>query len=301
MKIVAAGMSGLIGKHLAIALAKKHDLVRLVRKRSVISKRMPGREILWNPGQIGDWATEIDGSDVVINLCGEGIADKRWTFARKKELKESRLVPTRTLVEAIGLASKKPRALLNASAIGYYGPRDDDLIDEETRAGAGFLSALCLQWETEAKRAETYGVRVVLLRTGILLSKNGGALAKMAPPFKFFLGGPLGEGTQFMSWIHMDDEVRGIAAAVEDPSIRGPVNLTAPSCVTMNEFAATLGNVLKKPSIFRVPAFALRVLLGEMAEILLTGQKVYPQKLKRADFRFRFETLEEALIDIFRS
>ncbi len=294
-------MSGLIGKPLAFELEKKHELVRLVRKGSAASQRLPGREILWNPGRIGDWAKEIDGADAVINLCGEGIADKRWTSARERVLEESRLIPTRTLVEAIGLASKKPHVFLSASAIGYYGPHDDYLIDEETGPGVGYLSNLCLQWENEAKRAETCGVRVVLLRTGIVLAKKGGALAKMVPLFKFFLGGPLGSGEQVMSWIHIDDEVRGIATALEDPFLQGPVNLTTPAHVTMNEFAATLGKVLRRPAVFRVHALMLRILLGEMSEMLLTGQKVYPQKLKRAGFKFHFETLEEALTAIFKA
>lgn len=288
-------MSGLVGRPLAFELVKNHELVRLVRKESAISKRLPGREVAWNPNRIGDWAKEIDGADVVINLCGEGIANHRWTPSRKRSLKESRLIPTRSLVEAIGLASKKPQALLNASAIGFYGPRDNYLIDEESGPGMGFLSDLCLAWENEARRAEAQGIRVVLLRTGIVLAKEGGALAKMAPPFHFFLGGPLGDGAQVMSWVHIDDEVRGILKILEDPLLRGPVNLTTSSPVTMDEFAEALGKILRKPAVFRVPAFILRALLGEMSEMLLTGQKVYPQKLKRAGFQFRFETLEEAL------
>lgn len=293
-------MGGLIGSPLSIELAKNHELVRLTRKQSAISKGLPGREVLWRPDRIGDWAKEIDGADAVINLCGEGIADRRWTSSRKHALRDSRLTPTRTLVEAISLASKRPRVLLNASAIGFYGPRDNYLVDEGTGPGVGFLSELCTEWEYEARRAEAYNLRVTSLRTGIILAKNGGALAKIVPPFRFFLGGPLGSGKQLMSWIHIDDEVRGIVKALEDPFLQGPVNLTTPSCVTMNEFSATLGKVLRRPSIFRVPAFALKALLGEMSGLLLTGQKVYPQKLKQAGFTFHFESLEEALRSLLR-
>ena len=300
MKIVASGMSGLIGRRLAFELAKKHELVRLVRskKSSGSGGALEGREALWRPGEFGDWTKEIDAADAVINLCGEGIADKRWTAQRKAALKKSRILATQSLVRAIAMATIKPKKFLNASAIGYYGSRDDFLIDESARPGVGFLADLCVEWEREARKAEADKVRVVLLRTGIILSKESGALKKMMPPFRFFMGGPLGDGKQFMSWIHIDDEVNAILAALEDPTISGPVNLTAPNPVTMNVFAHALGRAIKRPAFFRAPAFVLKGLLGEMADMLLSGQKVYPQRLKRSGFQFRFATLEEALKDL---
>ena len=295
MKIIASGMSGLVGRHLALELAKEHELVRLVRRNTEDSATAQGREVKWNPEEPGSWAKEIDGADAVINLCGEPIADKRWTELRKRALRNSRIRTTQALVRAIETAVVKPKVLLNASAIGYYGPRDHYLVDEETKAGVGFLTDLCMEWEKEALRAKDYKVRVVLLRTGIILSRDGGALKKMLLPFQFFLGGPLGDGRQYMSWIHIEDEIRAIQTALLDPMMQGPLNLTAPNPVTMDEFAHTLGKVLRRPSCFRVPEFILRTLLGELSEMLLTGQKVYPQKLKRSGFQFRFETLEEAL------
>ncbi len=301
MKIVASGMSGLIGRRLGLELAKKHELVRLIRRKKSAGSGgvAEGREVLWSPGEFGDWTKEIDGADAVINLCGEPIAEKRWTAQRKALLKNSRIQATQGLTRAIGMAAAKPKVFLNASAIGYYGSGDNFLIDENARPGVGFLADLCLEWEREARNAEAYKIRVVLLRTGIVLSKESGALKKMLPPFRWFLGGPLGNGKQFMSWIHIDDEVNAILAALDDPMIRGPVNLTAPNPVTMDEFANALGRAVRRPALLRVPAFVLKTLLGEMADMLLTGQKAYPQKLKRSGFEFLFPTLEEALKDLF--
>ena len=281
LKVVGCGLSGLIGKPLAKKLAQKFDLV-----------------VLKHGALAGNLSKEVEGVYAVINLCGEPIAGKRWTQRQKKKLRESRISTTRTLVDAIAGAKNKPKVLVNASAVGFYGARSETVLDESSSAGKGFLPDLCQAWEAEAKKAEAFGTRVVLLRTGIVLAKKGGALAKMLPPFRFFLGGPLGDGKQILSWIHLEDEVNAILAVLENDAVRGPVNLTAPNPVTMNDFSKTLAKALKRPAVFRVPPAALKVLLGEMSEMLLTGQNVSPRKLMQQGFRFRFVTLREALKDI---
>jgi hypothetical protein len=207
----------------------------------------------------------------------------------------SRIESTRSLIEAIAKAKQKPGFLLNASAVGYYGPRGDELITEESPPGTDFLSRVCVEWEEEAKKAEPLGVRVIRLRTGIVLGPNGGALAKMVPPFKLFVGGPLGSGMQWMSWIHRDDEVGLILHLIENSRASGAVNATAPNPVRMKEFCQTLGKVLHRPCWAPVPAFALRLMLGEMADMLLTGQRVLPTAAQKLGYQFRYPHLNEAL------
>lgn len=298
MKIVACGMSGLIGSVVLERLGPTNEIVVLKRRvsRPVHSKGI--RSVVWEPPKIGDWAREVDGAQAVINLSGESIAGKRWTPAQKKELRESRLSTTKALVDAMVLAKTKPTVFLNASAIGFYGPRDEGILSETSPAGAGFLAELCREWENEALRASALGIRTVLLRTGIVLAKNGGALSKMVPPFKLFIGGALGSGRQVMSWIHLEDEVGGILKCLQDNRVNGPVNLTAPNPVNMKEFAGSLGRVLKRPSFLPVPAFALKLLLGEMSELLLTGQNVAPKALLSAGYVFKYPKLEPALASL---
>ncbi len=299
MKIIGAGLSGLIGREVKGRLLQRHELVLLRHQGPAPSlPQTTTRQLLWDPPHLGDWARELEGADAVINLAGEPIAGKRWTQTQKIRLEASRIQTTKALVDAISRCKKKPKVFLNASAIGYYGPRDSAVLDEKVDPGSGFLAEVCRRWETKAVRAESLGVRTVRLRTGIVLAKNGGALSKMVPPFHLFIGGPLGSGTQVMSWIHLEDEVNAILKALEDPAIRGPVNLTAPGAITMNEFAKTMGRVLNKPSFFRVPPIALKLLLGEMSEMLLTGQNVYPKKLLDAGFKFKYPSLELALKDL---
>ncbi len=299
MKIIGAGLSGLIGRELKGRLLQQHELVLLRHQvPDAILPQTTMRQLIWNPPHLEEWAAELEKADAVINLAGEPIADKRWTETQKAALETSRTQTTRTLVEAISRCKIKPKVFLNASAIGYYGPSEGGALDENAAPGSGFLAEMCERWELEAARAESLGVRTVRLRTGIVLAKNGGALAKMAPPFKLFIGGPLGSGTQVMSWIHLEDEVNAILKALEDPAIRGPVNLTAPGAVTMNEFAKTIGRVLNKPAFFRVPPVALKLLLGEMSDMLLTGQNVYPKKLLDAGFKFKYPSLEPALKEL---
>jgi uncharacterized protein (TIGR01777 family) len=236
----------------------------------------------------------VEGADAVVNLAGASVAGKRWTPEYKKEIEESRVRSTRAAVEAIASARRKPRVLVNASAVGYYGGRGDEVVDESAGPGADFLANVVRQWEAEAQRAP---VRSVQLRTGVVLSAKGGALEKMLPPFKAFAGGPVGSGKQWFPWIHVADEVAAILWTI-DHDLTGPVNLAAPGIVTMKEFARALGRALHRPSWATVPAAALKIMVGEFASVLLEGQRAVPKKLLDSGFRFRFGDVDSALRDV---
>ncbi len=296
MRLVIAGGSGFIGSALCHRLSEQdHSLTLLTRSQSPSSVSPNKKWITWEPGSAGAWEGAIDQADGIINLAGEPIAAKRWTEAQKEKIRSSRINTTRALVAAIAKAKEKPKFLLNASAIGYYGPHGDETLTEDAKPGNDFLSEVCTAWEAEARKAEGYGLRVIRLRTGIVLGKGGGALSKMVPPFKLFAGGPLGDGKQWMSWIQLEDEVGLIQFLLENPNANGAVNATAPNPVTMKEFCKTLGQVLHRPSWAPVPSFALRLLLGEMADMLLTGQRVLPAQAQKLGYSFRYPTLYEAL------
>jgi uncharacterized protein (TIGR01777 family) len=276
MRVVVAGASGLIGTHLAAAL------------------RARGDEPIALP-RFGTAPWSVEGADAVVNLAGASVAGKRWTPAYKAEIEESRVRSTRAVVEAIARAARKPKVLVNASAVGYYGGRDDEPLDESASPGADFLANVVRQWEAEAQRAS---VRSVQVRTGIVLSKRGGAMEKMLPPFKAFVGGPIGSGKQWFSWIHIADEVAAILWCI-DRDLTGPVNLVAPGIVTMKDFAKALGRALHRPAWAPVPAAPLKLLLGEFANSLLEGQRAVPKKLLDSGFKFRFPDLDPALRDLF--
>ncbi len=300
MKIVVAGGTGFIGAALIRNLQSRgHAVVLLTRASAKALDR--SETVVWQPDAEPRprpaLVAAVNGADAVVNLAGEPIAGKRWTRAQKARLRSSRIDTTRTVVQAIADAQQKPRLLLNASAVGYYGPRGDEEISEAEPPGMDFLSRLCREWEAEALRAEAHGVAVVRLRTGIVLGKGGGALAKMIPPFKLFIGGPLGSGRQWMPWIHLEDEV-GLIEHLLAPGAGGAVNATAPEPVRMKEFCAALGKALGRPSWAPVPAFVLRLAFGEMADVLLTGQRAVPSEAERRGYRFRYPTLPEALRDI---
>ncbi|MGE3401639.1 MAG: TIGR01777 family oxidoreductase [Vicinamibacterales bacterium] len=289
MRVVAAGGSGFLGTRLVDALrADGHDVLVLTRR--------PG-----GAGQVA-WAqadAAIDGADAVVNLAGESLEAGRWTAERKQRILNSRVAATRVVVDAIARAPRPPGVFLSASAIGIYGPRDDQPVTEATAPAGDFLASVCVAWEREARVAESKA-RVVLLRTGLVLDAAGGALPRLALPFRFFAGGPLGSGHQWWSWIHVDDWVGMVRWAIDHASVSGPVNLTAPAPVTNREFAKTLGRVLRRPALLPAPAIALRVMLGEMADaLILTGQRVLPQRAIDAGYAFRFPTLEPAVRDLF--
>ena len=249
-------------------------------------------------GTAGDWAGVLDGVDAVVNLAGAGIADRRWSAGRKREIESSRLLATRSLVAAIQLASRPPQVLVSASGVGYYGPRGGEIVTESTTPGRDFLAAVCIAWEREAEKASSLA-RVATVRTGLVLDAEGGALARMLLPFRFGVGGRLGSGAQFMPWIHRDDWVRLVRWMIAEPDARGPFNATAPNPVANAEFSRALGRALHRPAVLPVPAIALRVALGEMADLLLAGQRAIPAKAMEMGFRFRFTTLDEALADLF--
>jgi uncharacterized protein len=300
MKIAIAGATGFVGSRLVEQLqAQGHQIVILTRSPQQASNRFGTAEIVgYNPLTSGEWQSSIDGCDAVINLAGEPIAEKRWTPAQKRVMLESRQIGTEKIVEAIEKATSKPPVLINASAIGYYGTSETSKFDETSPAGSDFLAEVCTKWETAAQTASASGTRVVILRLGIVLGQNGGALGKMLAPFSAFVGGPIGSGKQWFSWIHRDDVVKLIIAAITDPNMRGVYNATAPNPVTMTDFAQTLGTVMNRPSWLPVPNFALEALLGEGAIVVLQGQQVTPTNTLAQGFEFQYPTLKPALAEI---
>ena len=296
MKIAITGASGFIGSYLADRLwDQRHHLLLLSRKPPRETNVTKLDWVSWEPGTEGDWEHSIDGMDGIINLAGEPIAAKRWSDTQKEKIRSSRVESTKALVRAISRAKDKPKFLINASAVGYYGPRGDETITEDSGPGNDYLSRVCVAWEEEARKAEAHGVRVTLVRTGIVLDKGKGALAKMVPPFKFFAGGPLGSGNQWMPWIHIEDQIGLLLFLLDNQSARGPFNATAPNPVTMAEFGKTLGEILNRPSWASVPAGVLTMLVGEMAEMLLNGQRAIPQAALKLGYEFKYPTLLPAL------
>jgi uncharacterized protein len=296
MKIAITGASGFIGSLLADRLWNQRHHLLLLSRRPPREINVTKQEwISWTPGRAGDWEQSLEAIDGIINLAGEPIAAKRWTDAQKEKIVSSRVESTRALVKAMAKATDKPKFFISASAVGYYGPRGDETITEETAPGNDYLSRVCVAWEEEARKAESYGVRVALVRTGIVLDKGKGALAKMVPPFKFFAGGPLGSGNQWMPWIHIEDEIGLILFLIQNGEARGAFNATAPNPVTMAEFCKTLGEVLNRPSWASVPAGVLTLLVGEMAEMLLGGQRAVPQEALRLGYEFKYPSLMPAL------
>ena len=295
MRLVIAGASGFIGTALCERLLHDgHELTLLTHSSPRNPATRTKKWMHWTPGTPGDWESALEGADGVINLAGEPIAARRWTPSQKKKIRASRIDVTNSLVGAIAKSEQKPAFLLNASAVGYYGPHGDETITEDTPAGNDFLSSVCRDWEEEAGRAEPLGLRVIRLRTGIVLGRGGGALAKMVLPFKFFVGGPLGSGKQWMPWIHLDDEIGLILYLIANEAT-GPVNSTAPNPVRMDEFCRVLGKVMGRPSWLGVPALALRIVLGEMAGMLLGGQRAIPAAAQELGYKFRYPNLVEAL------
>ena len=297
MKVVVTGGTGFLGEPLVEALRRDaHDVVVLTRS----SPRGAG-DIQWRPSDDGGgWVRAFEGAGAVINLAGEPIAAGRWTAVRKRAIRESRVEATRAVVAALRRAGTQDVALLSGSAIGYYGTTGDEPLDEYAPAGTDFLGSVCRDWEREARAAEATA-RVVLLRTGLVLAAGGGALQQLALPFHFFAGGPLGSGRQVMSWIHRDDWIAMVRWALANSSVSGPVNMTAPQPVTNREMADAIGRALRRPSILPAPAFALRLALGEMADaMILNGQRVLPALAQSRGFTFRYETVDEALREIYK-
>jgi hypothetical protein len=287
MRVMVAGGTGFVGGPLCQALrGDGHTVLVVSRDPSHAGQRA----ISWDAVPVA-----VNDVDAIVNLSGEALAAHRWSGAQKMRIIESRVDTTRALVDAMGAAQSRPSVLVNASAVGFYGPRGDEALDETAGPGTGFLSKVCQAWEGEAMRAEALGVRVVRLRLGIVLSADGGALAQMLPPFRMFVGGPLGDGRQWMSWIHRDDVTGLVLDTLAKDGYRGAVNATAPQPVTNRDFSKALGAALARPSLLRAPAGVLRLALGEMADMLLTGQRVIPAVAQRLGYRFRYPQLTAAL------
>ncbi|HKQ05529.1 MAG TPA: TIGR01777 family oxidoreductase [Blastocatellia bacterium] len=299
MKILITGATGLIGRQLCQSLLREgHTVIGLSRRpekaRDVQVTEMHRWDAMSGPPD----ARSLGGADAVIHLAGEPIAARRWSDAQKKRVRDSRVVSTRHLVDGLLTMTPPPAAFISSSAVGFYGDRGDELLDEQSPAGRGFMPEVCKAWEDEAERAATSGIRVVRVRTGVVLSREGGALEKLRGPFSLGLGGKLGSGRQWFPWIHMADMIDIYRMALMSESLSGPVNATAPEPVTNAELTRRLAAALHRPAFVPVPELGLRAVLGEMADVLLSSQRVLPQVLMAAGYGFRFASLKDALADL---
>ena len=293
MKIAITGATGFVGRRLVERLQADGHELRLLSQRPAVAQDLRGCQV-FDASAEANWLAAIEGTDAVVNLAGEPIAEQRWTPAQKQRLKESRVQTTRRLVNAIAAANQKPQVLVSASAIGYYGTSETAQFSEDSAAGQDYLAEICQAWESEAQAVTANGTRLVTLRIGIVVGP-GGAIGKMLGPFKLFAGGPIGNGRQWVSWIQREDLVSLIMEAIANPSYQGTYNATAPQPVRMADLSSTLGEVLQRPSWLPVPAFALEALLGEGALLVLEGQQVLPKRLEASGFQFRYPDLKSAL------
>jgi uncharacterized protein (TIGR01777 family) len=300
MRVVITGGTGLIGSAVARDLGGAgHEVVLLTRDPAKAPPLPPNtRAVEWDGRTPAGWASLIDGDTAILNLAGENLGAGRWSKERKRRIRESRIESGQAVMAAIRQAAEKPRVLLQASAVGYYGPRGDEVVTESEPPGHDFVAGICLDWEHSTAEAEALGVRRAVLRSGIVLSKKGGALPRMALPFRLMAGGPLGSGLQWFPWIHIADEVGVIRFLLEREDARGPFNLTAPRPLTSRDFSRALGKALKRPSLAPAPSFALRLVLGEMADMLLTGQRAVPHRLLELGYAFRHPEALGALRDL---
>jgi NAD dependent epimerase/dehydratase family enzyme len=325
-RVIVTGATGLIGKELCKRLIERgYAVVVFSRDTGKARKAVPGAAdyVAWQPAERGPWAAAIDGAHGVIHLAGASLFGKRWSTAYKREILDSRVIGTRGLVNAMAQANTKPKVFVSSSAVGYYGFRNDTKLDEGAPAGSDFLAQVCRAWEQEAMKAEGLGIRTVIVRSGVVLGGDGGArqlpidlrgaslsrpgvvlktedgaLPLLMLPFRLFLGGPIMPGTQWLSWIHFDDEVGIILLALEDERARGPINATAPESQTNRAFSRALGRVMGRPSWLPVPGFALKAALGEMADMVTTGQRAIPKKAQELGYQFKYPTSDRALREI---
>jgi len=318
MKVLIAGGSGFLGRLLAARLAlAKHEVVILTRN-AVIGRPVEGlRYVTWKPdgtipiagrvtapiegrARLGDWTNEVGDAEAVVNLAGENLGSERWTSARKMELRTSRRQSTDSLITAMRHTGARPKVFVQASAVGYYGDTGDAVIDESGPPGSDFLASICVEWEAAAQPAAAIASRLVFVRSGVVLAADGGALPRLAMPFKFYVGGPIGTGRQVMSWINRDDWLSMVSWAIDTAELSGPMNATAPKPVTNAEFARALGRALHRPSLFKTPGSVVRTVAGEMADItVLAGQRVLPKKALGLKFGFRYPDIDRALAAIY--
>jgi NAD dependent epimerase/dehydratase family enzyme len=324
-RVVVTGATGMIGRQLCKQLsAKGYQVVAFSRDPQKARRSVPGAAeyVAWTPSESGPWASALHGAHGVIHLAGASLFGKRWTDAYKREIVASREVGTRGLVNAMAQAQNKPKVFVSMSAVGYYGPHGDETLDESAPPGGDFLAHVCRIWEREAKRAEDMGIRTVLFRSGVvlggdekmsipidlagasldrpgvILKTEEGAFPLLVMPFYFFAGGPILPGTQWMAWIHVDDTVSLLLMALEDERVRGPLNATAPDSQTNREMARTIGRVMGRPAWAPVPGFALKLMLGEMADMITTGQRVIPKKAQELGYQFKYPTSAQAVREI---
>lgn len=296
-KVVVSGGTGFVGRHLVRALAERGDDVTVLSRSRARAEGLGVRVVEYTPPERGPWYAAIAGADAVVHLAGEQVVGERLTDEKKRAIVTSRLESTARIVEAIGEASPRPSVFVCASAVGYYGPRDpDEVVDETSGAGSGFLAELTVAWEASAARARQFGVRVASVRFGIVLGSGGGALREMARPFRMFAGGPIGHGRQIVPWVHLADAVGVVLLAIDDERVSGPVNAVAPNPVSNRELARAIGRALSRPSWLPVPASAIELVLGREGAIpVLTGQRVAPRVLERLGYRFRHAEIDGAL------
>ncbi len=300
-RIILTGATGLIGRRLFRALRERGDRITILTRNTDRTAKIftdAERILLWAPGVAGEWKSAIDGADAVVHLAGESIGGERWTEQYKKRILDSRVYGTREIVTAIEAAAVKPGVLVSASAVGFYGDTGEVAVDEHSPAGGDFLAGVCVAWEREAARAEETGTRVVMTRMGVVLADDGGALEKFITPFRMFAGGPIGSGEQWFPWVHIDDAVGIILHAIDHPEVSGALNAVSPGLLRNREFAAALGEALKRPARFSVPGFAIKLAIGGFGASILGGQRVLPTRTLASGYRFKYETIEKALSDL---
>ncbi len=302
MRIIITGGSGLIGQALTQSLAADgHEVIILSRNPDKVGGLPQGaRAVEWDGRSAQGWGQLADGADAIVNLAGESIAAGRWSEARKQSILQSRVDAGQAVVDAVKAATRKPHVVVQSSAVGYYGPRGSEKIAEDASAGNDFLASVCQVWEASTATLESPGVRRVIIRTGVVLDKKGGALPQMMLPFKLFIGGPLGGGQQGFPWIHLIDEVAAIRFLIDQPAANGVFNLSAPNPLSNAQFGRVLGKVMGRPAFMPTPGFAMKMMFGEMSTLLLDGQFEFPQRLQQLGFTFRFPDAEAALRDVLR-
>lgn len=302
-KIIITGATGSIGQNLVRELSARGDEVIVFTRNPETAKKKlvnASKYVKWKYESIAGWMHELHGVDVVVHLAGANLGAKRWNEEYKKLAYDSRIISTRNLVEAIKQADRKPKAFICSSAVGIYGNRYDEVLDENSSLGNDFMSNICKDWEKEAEKVVQFGVRRVSVRTGLVMQKDEGVLKKMLLPFKLFIGGPLGSGRQWFPWIHIDDIVGIYLYAIDNENVSAAINGASPGIVTMKEFGKTLGKVMKRPSLFPVPKFAMKIAAGEVADYAVMSQRTSVEKILNADYKFKFEDLEEALRNLLK-
>jgi uncharacterized protein (TIGR01777 family) len=300
MRVIITGGTGLIGRPLAASLVSDHHQVIVLSRDPARVRGLPSavQVVHWDGRSAAGWGQLVEGAGAIVNLAGENIGDERWTAARRQSIRESRTNAGQAVVEAVVAAAEKPGVVIQSSAVGYYGTHGDEKLSEETPAGHDFLAQVAVDWENSTAAVEAAGVRRVLIRTGVVLAREGGAFPRMLLPFRLFAGGPYGNGRQWFPWIHLADEVGAIRFLIENRAAHGPFNLSAPSPLTNRQFATVLGRVLHRPSLLPVPAFVFRLLFGEMATVILDGQRALPSRLLQLGYTFQYPTAAAALRNV---